>query len=490
MVPALQPQPAERPQDARAAPARPRPERDNSGHSESCPTNRGLREGGVCGPELPPTAFSPYRSPTRDGRRGSGTCCVGHPAVSAHTRPPVDLLRATGDLPPPPPVPQPSRQTPASAGPAPREGMGRRVFSRDWGSQGPFPSISPLGPAKLLPSRLLPELPVPPTAPPVPPACRFLVPSRVTARLHVVPEAVCPVTIIPQSVLQHTSERGVNLLKQNKIKLFGGGGVFPDEALEAWAKTLPRAESPNTPGPACHYVLRGRKLTSGPSWQFATEVPRIRVPRGHAGRRGSGDHTRGHAGSFAPRGRQGGRRKVEVSATHGTPRRTRASGATLPPHHPRLSALALGSCAQPPGRRGGTGRSSPQVAARRPLPGSRGPSWGRGKGRGPARLGLGGWPRKVGGRVPGVRASGRGCALLGPARLRGREPRAGSAREATAPQKPARRYRLLLPPSSLPPPAPPPPSPARLRPSPGRGLAARAGKAGGAGEGAGARICR
>lgn len=46
MVPALQPQPAERPEDARAAPARPRPERDNSGHSESCPTNRGLREGG------------------------------------------------------------------------------------------------------------------------------------------------------------------------------------------------------------------------------------------------------------------------------------------------------------------------------------------------------------------------------------------------------------------------------------------------------------
>ena len=183
MVPALQPQPAERPQDARAAPARPRPESDKSGHSESCPTNRGLGEGGgVCGPELPATAFSPYRSPTRDGRRRSDTCCVGHPAVSAHTRPPVDLLSATGDLPTPRP-PQPSRQTPASAGPAPGEGMGRRVFSRDWGSQGPLLSISPLGPAKHLPSRLLPELPVLPTAPPLPPACRFLVPSRVTARL-------------------------------------------------------------------------------------------------------------------------------------------------------------------------------------------------------------------------------------------------------------------------------------------------------------------
>ena len=287
-------------------------------------------------------------------------------------------------------------------------------------------------------------------------------------------------TTIPPSVLQHKSEREVNLLKQNKIKPFGGGCVFPDEALEAWAKTLPRAESPNTPGPACHYGFRGRKLTSGPSWQFATKVPRIRVPRGHAGRRGAGDQTRGHAGSFAPCGRQGGRRKVEVRATHGTPRRTRASGATLPPHHPRLSALALGSCAQSPGRRGGTGRSSPQVAARRPLPGSRGPSWGRGKGRGPARRGLGGWQRKVGGRVPGVRASGRGCALLGPARLRGREPRAGSARESTAPQKPARRHRLLLPPaarSSAPLPGPSPPLP---RPRPG-GWSGRSGRGRGGG---------
>ena len=98
-----------------------------------------------------------------------------------------------------PSAPLPPNQNPRHPSPRPGGGGWRRPVEKGvcrTGSQSLLPNASPLGPARRPPSPLLPALPGQPRAPPAPPACDCLVPSRVTARLHVLPEAVCPVTIV------------------------------------------------------------------------------------------------------------------------------------------------------------------------------------------------------------------------------------------------------------------------------------------------------
>lgn len=93
----------------------------------------------------------------------------------------------------------PPAQTPDAQLHGPGGGGWRRPMEKGvcaTGSQSLLPRASPLGPARRPPGRLLPALPGQPRAPPAPPACDCLVPSRVTARLHVLPEAVCPLTIV------------------------------------------------------------------------------------------------------------------------------------------------------------------------------------------------------------------------------------------------------------------------------------------------------
>ena len=94
----------------------------------------------------------------------------------------------------PAPRPNPRRPPPRPSGGGWRKPVEKGVCGT--GSQSLLPSASPLGPERRPPSRLLPALPGQPRAPPAPPARDCLVPSRVTARLHVLPEAVCPVTIV------------------------------------------------------------------------------------------------------------------------------------------------------------------------------------------------------------------------------------------------------------------------------------------------------
>lgn len=135
----------------------------------------------------------------------------------------------------------------------------------------------------------------------------------------------------------------------------------------------------------------------------------------------------------------------------------------------------------PRGEEGGTGHSSPKWK-RMASAWSLRAELGRIRGRGPARPGPGGWPRKVGGgggrgRGPGVRASGRGA-------HRSARPGCGAAGRGLGLRERRLHHKSLcvapasrsLPPC-LPPPAPRPPL---LRPRPGGGCG-RSGRSRGGG---------
>lgn len=116
----------------------------------------------------------------------------GPPAQDRAHGYPVDLLST-----PPTPwgtsTPSPSTLLPL-VGEGWKRGNGVKGFL-GLGSQGPPLSISPPGPQRHVPSRQLPGLPLPLPAL-LPAAWLLLLPPQVTARLRVVLEAVCPVTVI------------------------------------------------------------------------------------------------------------------------------------------------------------------------------------------------------------------------------------------------------------------------------------------------------
>lgn len=264
-------------------------------------------------------------------------------------------------------------------------------------------------------------------------------------------------TTAPPSALQHKSEGGVNLLKQNK-KPFG-------EAAASWKSTRRRGLSRVreqrvlTPRPAGHCAPRGREPTSGPSWRLATEAPGIRAPQGTPG--GAGP-----AASEVPRGgsaraaRPGGgresrsRRLPRTWAAAPHPRRITRSSDPGTRARARSAAGEGAPAAHPP----------PQVAAGGLRSGPGGPSWGRGRGVGQSggrgEGAAGRWGRG-GGRRESARV-GRGSAHC-PVRP-GCGPGAGAAREAAEPQSLRARPRA---PAAAAPASPRRPRPPRQRPGGG-----------------------
>lgn len=231
---------------------------------------RGVGEG-----EAAARSYGLPRSPPPAGR---GTCCVDHHAGASHNPPsPHPTVRPLPKRPSvAPSATHPPAQTPDALLHGPGGGGWRRPMEKSvcgTGSQSFLPSASPLGPARRPPGRLLPALRGQPRAPPAPPACDCLVPSRVTARLHVLPEAVCPLTIV---------------------------------------------------SPEC----------SGPSWRLATKAPGIRVRGGTPGRCGAGGQPRDPAWRLAPCGKQGRTGGGGRESRARRPQEDPGHGAALPPHHP------------------------------------------------------------------------------------------------------------------------------------------------------------
>ena len=149
-----------------------------------------------CGLELWPTAFPtpPTPPPPRAEEAPVVLTTTPGPRTPAAPFPVRPLAESPPVAPSAPTPPRPNARRPP---PRPGGGGRRRPVEKGvcgTGSQSLLPSASPLGPERRPPSRLLPALPGQPRVPPA--ACDCLVPSRVTARLQVLPEAVCPVTIV------------------------------------------------------------------------------------------------------------------------------------------------------------------------------------------------------------------------------------------------------------------------------------------------------